>query len=202
MTAESLVTVSMDVSRGPRVTATVDVSGSTPIVKALSVSTENGGGVSGSVAEYIALASTLANTADRLDAIPAQSFEVPTKTPSQRRFLPEDKARAVAEVRSGKLRSAVAAEFGTTLQSIREWIAKADEQEAEAGKPRKRVKADPEATPRRTYHKMPPADEVMAVHEQAGSTVGLADHFKVPPKTAQNWLTTIRKKNKEAAASS
>jgi hypothetical protein len=62
----------------------------------------------------------------------------------------------------------------------------------------RRVRADkqtaaPAKSQGRAYRRMPPAEEVMAAYEQAGSLSGLAEHFDVPRHTAQGWARQLRK---------
>jgi hypothetical protein len=48
------------------------------------------------------------------------------------------------------------------------------------------------STGRRIRRQMPPADEVIAAYEQAGTINGLADHFDVPTHTVYSWARTLR----------
>jgi hypothetical protein len=48
------------------------------------------------------------------------------------------------------------------------------------------------ATGRRIRRQMPPADQVIAAYEQAGTINGLADHFEVPTHTVYSWARTLR----------
>jgi hypothetical protein len=47
-------------------------------------------------------------------------------------------------------------------------------------------------TARRIRRQMPPADQVIAAYEQAGTINGLADHFDVPTHTVYSWARTLR----------
>ena len=47
-------------------------------------------------------------------------------------------------------------------------------------------------TGRRIRRQMPPADQVIAAYEQAGTINGLADHFDVPTHTVYSWARTLR----------
>src|SRR5262245_47363166 len=45
---------------------------------------------------------------------------------------------------------------------------------------------------RRIRRQMPPAEQVIAAYEQAGTINGLADHFDVPTHTVYSWARTLR----------
>ena len=47
-------------------------------------------------------------------------------------------------------------------------------------------------TGRRIRRQMPPAEQVIAAYEQAGTINGLADHFDVPTHTVYSWARTLR----------
>jgi hypothetical protein len=40
---------------------------------------------------------------------------------------------------------------------------------------------------------MPPAEEVLAAYERAGSLSGLAQHYQVPRHTIQGWASRLRR---------
>jgi hypothetical protein len=45
----------------------------------------------------------------------------------------------------------------------------------------------------RAYRRMPPAEEVLAAYQQAGSLSGLAEHYQVPRHTIQGWASRLRR---------
>jgi hypothetical protein len=57
---------------------------------------------------------------------------------------------------------------------------------------RGRGRAAAQNTGRRIRRQMPPAEQVIAAYEQAGTINGLADHFEVPTHTVYSWARTLR----------
>src|SRR5262249_3673028 len=57
---------------------------------------------------------------------------------------------------------------------------------------RGRAAAHNTGTGRRIRRQMPPAEQVIAAYEHAGTINGLADHFDVPTHTVYSWARTLR----------
>jgi len=68
---------------------------------------------------------------------------------------------------------------------------------AAAGQPQPSRRARAAKTPAdaegRAYRRMPPAEEVLAAYQQAGSLSGLAEHYQVPRHTIQGWASRLRR---------
>lgn len=52
---------------------------------------------------------------------------------------------------------------------------------------------DPGTDGARSYRKMPPPAELLAVYRQTGTITALAEHFGVPRHTAQGWAGRLRR---------
>lgn len=55
------------------------------------------------------------------------------------------------------------------------------------------AKAAAETGQGRAYRRMPPAEEVLAAYQQAGSLSGLAEYYQVPRHTIQGWASRLRR---------
>ncbi|MEJ3743543.1 hypothetical protein WEI85_09670 [Actinomycetes bacterium KLBMP 9797] len=97
----------------------------------------------------------------------------PAATPAPE---PDVEAEPVARRRRGRKAAAKATPAKTA--TARKSTAKRA-QKATAGGPR-------------AYRRMPDADEVMAVYQEAGSITGVADHFGVPRHTVAGWARRLR----------
>jgi hypothetical protein len=110
--------------------------------------------------------------------------------------LPDSDESAPAPVASGRGRgsgsgsaSPAAAPAGRS-RGGRRAAAAGPRQPARRGRAAKATADDGEG---RAYRRMPPAEEVLAAYQQAGSLSGLAEHYQVPRHTIQGWASRLRR---------